>query len=73
MADSNETQRLAGSVDPHLDAVRKELDKILSSAAFQRSERRSNFLRYTVERTILGRGDLIKELVPSLLRRMRLL
>lgn len=43
------------------ESVRRELEKIVSSPAFQSSERLRNFLRYTVEQTILGRGDLIKE------------
>jgi len=60
MAESNER---SGGIESAVreEAVRKELDKILSSAVFQTSERRRNFLRYTVEQTILGHGDLIKE------------
>ena len=43
------------------ESIREELEKIVSSPAFQSSERLRSFLRYTVEQTILGRGDLIKE------------
>ncbi len=44
-----------------IDAVQAQLEKILSSADFTRSERLSRFLRYAVEQTLQGRGERIKE------------
>jgi len=41
--------------------VLKELDKILSSGAFRDAEALKRFLRYTVEYTLHGEGDLLKE------------
>ena len=41
--------------------VLKELGKILSSEAFRDAEALKRFLRYTVERTLHGEGDLLKE------------
>ena len=42
-------------------SVREELERILASRTFQASERHRNFLRYTVEETLEGRGQLLKE------------
>jgi TolB-like protein len=42
------------------DEVRKELEHILSSPAFDASERNRRFLRHVVEETLAGRGDRIK-------------
>jgi len=67
MAEANPQQESVSSAAPQVEqqvepeAIRKELDRILASTVFQSSERLRNFLRYTVEQTILGRGDLIKE------------
>jgi hypothetical protein len=41
--------------------VLTELGKILSSEAFRDAEALRRFLRYTVERTLHGEGDLLKE------------
>jgi TolB-like protein len=41
--------------------VREELDRILSSASFARSERLSRFLRFLVERHLGDRGSELKE------------
>jgi len=38
-----------------------ELQKVLASETFARSQRMSRFLRYTVEQTLAGRGDCLKE------------
>ena len=46
-------------------AVRAQLDKILASDTFSRSERLSNFLRYVVEETLRGTGVGLKEAVIS--------
>jgi TolB-like protein/Tfp pilus assembly protein PilF len=51
-----------GREDIFADAdVLKELDKILSSDAFRDAEVLKRFLRYTVERTLHGEGDRLKE------------
>ena len=41
-------------------AVREQLDRILKSGTFQRSQRRQRFLEYVVDETLAGRGDRIK-------------
>jgi hypothetical protein len=43
--------------------VRTQMEKILASEIFARSERLSNFFRYTVERTLEGNGHTLKEQV----------
>jgi TolB-like protein/Tfp pilus assembly protein PilF len=45
------------------ESVRTQLRKILSSSAFARSERLARFLNFTVEQTLEGRGDHLKEFV----------
>src|SRR5262245_54290014 len=44
-------------------AVRSELDAILASPVFCRSQRLSRFLRFIVETTLEGRADTLKEQV----------
>jgi Tol biopolymer transport system component len=51
-------------VSPSL--VREELDRILASELFTRSERLSAFLRFVVEETLQGRGDGVKEHVIAM-------
>jgi TolB-like protein/Tfp pilus assembly protein PilF len=46
---------------PSSEAIREELDKILSSQTFRSAEGQRNFLRYAVEQAVLGRGDQLKE------------
>ncbi len=46
--------------------VRAQLEKVLASPAFANSERLSRFLRFTVEETLQGRGDHIKEYLLGL-------
>jgi Tol biopolymer transport system component len=46
--------------------VRTELDRILSSEVFARSERLSSFLRFIVERTLSGDGGSLKEQVIAI-------
>ncbi len=41
--------------------VRSQLDKVLASDLFLRSERLSGFLRFVVEETLNGRGETLKE------------
>src|SRR5262249_47372714 len=48
------------------EAVQAQLAKILGSQAFGNSERLSRFLRFTVEQTLRGRGDQIKEYLLGL-------
>src|SRR5579864_2248535 len=53
-----------GNSTPHeisADSVRSELDKILSSPGFVNADRLSRFLRYTVEETLTGQTDKLKE------------
>ena len=45
------------------ESVRTQLRKILSSGTFARSERLARFLTFTVEQTLSGRGDNLKEFV----------
>jgi TolB-like protein/tetratricopeptide (TPR) repeat protein len=49
--------------DDLVDAVRNELDKVLASELFARSQRLSRFLRFTVEQSLLGEGDKLKEYI----------
>src|SRR5262245_39424281 len=42
-------------------AIRQQLERVLSSAAFARSERLSGFLRFVVERRLDGRDSELKE------------
>lgn len=46
---------------PNADEVRSQVDRIASSAGFAGSERLTGFLRFVVEKTLAGDGDLIKE------------
>lgn len=48
-----------GTVQP--DAIRAELEKVLSSVAFQGAGRSGKLLRFLVERTVSGFGDQLKE------------
>jgi hypothetical protein len=38
--------------EEHKDAIRQELDRILASPAFVKSDRLARFLRFTVEMTL---------------------
>ena len=42
-------------------AARLQLEKVLAHELFARSERMGRFLRFTVERTLEGRSDELKE------------
>jgi Tol biopolymer transport system component len=48
------------------DAIRAELDKILSSRPFSGAERATNFLRFVVGKTLSGEADQLKEYVLAL-------
>src|SRR5258708_3657549 len=48
---------------PDRDLVRTQLVRILASEVFVHAERISRFLRYTVEQSLEGHGDQIKESV----------
>src|SRR5215471_9312966 len=59
----------AGPPQPHSDSpekVRDALEKVLASRCFSRSPRLSRFLRFTVEQTLQGRKDALKEYVVGL-------
>src|SRR6202020_1910241 len=43
------------------EAVRKELSRILESSVFVQSDRLGRFLRYTVETTLAGNAEVLKE------------
>ena len=45
------------------ESIRTQLRKILSSTTFARSERLARFLNFTVDETLEGRGDNLKEFV----------
>ena len=49
------------STESRSEVVRCQLEKILSSSGFARSERLSAFLRFVIEQELSGRGDQIKE------------
>lgn len=46
---------------PTAEAVREQLDRILSADTFAGAGRHSRLLRYVVERTLAGEGDQLKE------------
>ena len=48
---------------PDPTAIREELQRVLASAGFAQNERLSNFLRFVVERHVIGRDEEIKESV----------
>lgn len=54
----NETPHVASEADER--SIREQLDRILGSRAFAQSERRRRFLKYLVNETLAGRGDLLK-------------
>jgi TolB-like protein len=43
------------------DAIRDELSRILESSIFVQSDRLGRFLRFTVEKTLAGEGEMLKE------------
>ena len=43
------------------EQVREELSRVLASHEFRSSKRSQDFLRYTVENTLQGHGDMLKE------------
>jgi adenylate cyclase len=68
-AKSSSGKNLAASQDGGsfpVEAIQAELDKILASQAFANAERLSRFLRFTVEQTLQGRGDQVKEYLLGL-------
>jgi TolB-like protein/Tfp pilus assembly protein PilF len=48
------------------ELIRAELEKILSSSTFTKSERISKFLRFVVEQDLAGQGDHLKEAVVGI-------
>jgi serine/threonine-protein kinase len=53
----------AAAAEIPAEAVRAQLQKILSSETFVRAERLSRFLRFAVEQALEGQGDKLKEYV----------
>src|SRR3954454_22109653 len=49
------------NLDP--DSIRRQLERILSSAGFSRSDRLSRFLQFVVEQQLAGKGEEVKESV----------
>src|SRR5215470_17529706 len=49
------------TVPPGEQQIREELDRVLSSHEFRSSKRSQEFLRYVIEHTLSGQGDLLKE------------
>lgn len=43
------------------ESVREELERVLASHEFRSSKRSQEFLRYVIENTLAGHGDLLKE------------
>src|SRR3984893_5747115 len=52
-----------GSSEISAESIRAALDKILASPGFVNAERLTRFLRYTVEETLNGQTDKLKETV----------
>lgn len=52
--------------EPDQQAIREQLDRILKSGTFLRSERRQRFLQYLINETLAGRGDKIKAYAVAL-------
>jgi TolB-like protein/Tfp pilus assembly protein PilF len=55
------SKSLKSKVDVPKTAIRKELGRILESPLFAQSDRLSRFLRFTVENTLQGKSELLKE------------
>ena len=53
----------AAAAEIPAEAVRAQLQKVLSSETFARAERLSRFLRFAVEQVLEGQGDKLKEYV----------
>src|SRR6516225_1104268 len=51
------------SEEPDVQAVRRQLERVLASASFSRGERMARFLRFVVERHLEGRDGELKESV----------
>src|SRR5215469_16660643 len=54
------------SMNSNAQAEREQLERLLASANFARSERQSRFLRFVVERHLEGRDSEIKESVIAM-------
>ena len=47
-------------MEPTADDVRRQLDRLLSSAVFTNAGRMSRFLKFVVEQTLAGEGERLK-------------
>jgi tetratricopeptide (TPR) repeat protein len=63
MAASSSPDVRSGLVQRDPDAVRGELERVLASAQFRGSQRRSQLLRYLVERALGGQSGHLKEYI----------
>src|SRR5271168_2215747 len=59
--DSNGTSTAAARTDLSPESIRVALDKLLASPGFVNADRLTRFLRYTVEETLNGQTDRLKE------------
>jgi TolB-like protein len=59
--DSNGTSTAAARTDLSPESIRGALDKLLASPGFVNADRLTRFLRYTVEETLNGQTDKLKE------------
>ena len=53
--------QMRDTVDRNQESVRAQLERILASPVFRNSDNPSRFLRFVVERTLLGEADHLKE------------
>ncbi|HUI56006.1 MAG TPA: hypothetical protein VLY04_13615 [Bryobacteraceae bacterium] len=49
------------AAQPNEDEIREELNRVLASHEFRTSKRSQDFLRYVVDNTLSGHGDMLKE------------
>jgi TolB-like protein len=66
VADTGQNTEDDGGVPPSPEVVRAQLNRVLADPRFTRSERHSRFLRYSVEKTLVGKGDELKEYVIAM-------
>src|SRR5436305_5814522 len=60
---SGQAETLGNSDTPDKAAVKAQLERILASPSFSKSERLSGFLAFVVEESLRGTGDRLKEAV----------
>lgn len=60
-----QAKKAENSRAPNAQAIKEQLDRILASRFFVRSDRLSSFLSFVVEESIRGAGDSLKESVVA--------